>query len=88
MRLFNFMKQHATQEPMDKRGRRTIESYRQSGKKAAQTNKELYGNDFYQIYGAKGGKAKNPNKGFGSSKERARKAGAIGGRAKRKAMEA
>lgn len=32
---------------------------------AAATNKAKYGDDFYGSIGSKGGKAKNPNKGFG-----------------------
>ena len=49
------------------------------GKQAAQTNKELYGDDFYRIQGAKGGKARNQLKGFGSDRKRASEAGYKGG---------
>lgn len=35
------------------------------GKAAAATNKAKHGKDFYAKIGAAGGKAKNPNKGFG-----------------------
>lgn len=45
------------------------------GLKCAATNKLLHGNDFYKRIGSKGGKAKNPNKGFGSSHDRAVSAG-------------
>jgi general stress protein YciG len=56
------------------------------GKAAAKINKELYGERFYAEIGAKGGRAKNPLKGFGSDRERARTAGILGGhRSKRKA---
>jgi general stress protein YciG len=49
------------------------------GKQAAQTNKELYGERFYAEIGAKGGKARNPLKGFGSDRKRASEAGYKGG---------
>lgn len=48
------------------------------GKKAAKTNKELYGEDFFKRIGALGG-AKKVKKGFASNPELARKAGKIGG---------
>lgn len=48
------------------------------GKKAAATNKERYGNDFYAHIGSIGGKVCGP-KGFALDPERARRAGAIGG---------
>jgi general stress protein YciG len=51
----------------------------EGAKQAAQTNKELYGEDFYRIQGAKGGRVKNPNKGFGSDRKRASEAGRVGG---------
>lgn len=50
------------------------------GQRAAKTNKARHGEDFYQRAGAIGGKVHNPNKGFGSNRELARKAGALGGR--------
>lgn len=62
------------------------------GTKAAQTNKTKYGSDFYAMIGAKGGKRSN-NGGFASDKkgadglsgrERARLAGAKGGRKSRR----
>lgn len=58
------------------------------GMKAAATNKERYGSDWYAKIGRLGGSALVENKGFGSQKvgsdgltgaERARKAGAKGG---------
>lgn len=36
------------------------------GLRAAETNKQKHGKDFYANIGKVGGKAKNPNKGFGS----------------------
>lgn len=41
------------------------------GLKCAATNKLKHGEDFYKRIGSKGGKVKNPNKGFGSNHERA-----------------
>jgi general stress protein YciG len=52
---------------------------KEGGAQAAQTNKELHGENFYKEIGAVGGRAKNPNKGFGSDRERARTAGILGG---------
>lgn len=49
------------------------------GKQAAKTNKELYGERFYAEIGAKGGKARDPLKGFGSDPKRAAEAGYKGG---------
>lgn len=40
---------------------------------------ERYGSDYFKNMGRKGGKACNPYKGFGSSPERAKEAGRIGG---------
>lgn len=48
---------------------------REGGLKCAATNKMKHGEDFYKRIGAKGGKVKNPNKGFGSNHERAVAAG-------------
>lgn len=48
------------------------------GKKAAVTNKERYGKDFYAHIGSIGGKVCGP-KGFALDPERARRAGSIGG---------
>lgn len=49
------------------------------GKAAADTNKKRHGEDFYNRIGGLGGKAKNPNKGFGSNRELASIAGRKGG---------
>lgn len=49
------------------------------GKKAAQTNIEKYGDDFYRRIGAKGGRNGNTG-GFSGNPEKARLAGAKGGR--------
>lgn len=48
---------------------------RAGGLKCADTNKLKHGEDFYKRIGSQGGKACNPNKGFGSSHERAVAAG-------------
>jgi len=48
------------------------------GKKAAKTNKSVYGENFYKLIGQKGGKRKVP-KGFAINKELAREAGRKGG---------
>jgi hypothetical protein len=53
------------------------------GKHASNTNKKRYGEDFYKKIGAKGG-AKKVSKGFGTNRELARSAGAIGGRKSRR----
>jgi hypothetical protein len=56
------------------------------GKRAAKTNKQKYGADFYAKIGAKGGK-KGKTGGFGdgeAGRERARMYGAIGGRISRR----
>lgn len=39
----------------------------EGGRKAAKTNKDKYGEDYYARIGAKAGAVKNPNKGFGSA---------------------
>ena len=49
------------------------------GKKAAKTNKDRYGDDWYIQIGSQGGKAKVP-KGFALNLERARSAGRKGGK--------
>ena len=49
------------------------------GRKAAQTNKELYGDKFYQEIGRKGGRNGHTG-GFASNLELAKAAGAKGGR--------
>lgn len=50
------------------------------GLKAAATNKLRNGDDFYARIGAKGGSRSTPTGGFGADHERARIAGAKGGR--------
>jgi len=52
---------------------------RSGGLQTVKTNKEKYGEDFYKKIGSTGGKVKNSKKGFGSNRELAKKAGAIGG---------
>lgn len=53
------------------------------GKKAAKTNKELHGSDFYKRIGSKGGQSSNKG-GFGANRELAKSAGAKGGRISRR----
>ena len=53
------------------------------GQKAAKKNKELYGDNFYAKIGAMGGK-KTGLKGFALDRERARRAGQVGGRISRR----
>lgn len=53
------------------------------GKKAAQSNKEKYGADFYAIIGRRGGANGNTG-GFAANRELARIAGAKGGRISRR----
>lgn len=51
------------------------------GLKARETNLKLHGADFYKRIGSMGGKAGDPTKkGFASNIERAKKAGAKGGK--------
>lgn len=52
---------------------------KEGGRKAAQTNKEKYGNDFYATMGAKGGRNGHTG-GFANNHELAVKAGRKGGR--------
>ena len=52
--------------------------------KAATTNKDKHGKDFYTRIGSLGGKVKSPLKGFGSDRSRAAEAGRKGGSAKKK----
>ena len=54
------------------------------GRKAAETNKRLHGDDFYKNIGRKGGKALLGMKGFALNPELAKKAGAIGGKISRR----
>lgn len=60
---------------------------KQGGKSAAITNKEKYGQDFYQKIGAIGGK-KGTTGGFYENRDRARTAGAAGGRKSRRTKKA
>lgn len=53
------------------------------GMKAARTNKELWGEDFYKRIGQKGGRNGHTG-GFASNRELARIAGAKGGRKSRR----
>lgn len=53
------------------------------GRKAASTNKNKYGKDFYARIGAMGGKMGHTG-GFYANRELARKAGARGGRISRR----
>lgn len=53
------------------------------GKRAAETNKLKYGEDFYPRIGVIGGSRKVP-KGFALDRELASRAGAIGGRKSRR----
>lgn len=56
-----------------------ISGTKAGGKKAAQRNKELYGEDFYRNIGAKGGRLGTTG-GFAADRKLARIAGAKGGR--------
>lgn len=53
------------------------------GRKAAKTNLELYGKDFYRRIGAKGGRNGHTG-GFAANPELARRVGAKGGRKSRR----
>lgn len=53
------------------------------GKKAAATNKNKYGKDFYARIGSMGGKMGHTG-GFYANRDLARKAGAMGGRISRR----
>lgn len=53
---------------------------KKGGFKAADTNKKLYGKDFYKKIGAVGGKKTGVKKGFAANPELAREAGKKGGR--------
>ena len=50
------------------------------GMKAKESFYEKYGRDYFKNIGRKGGEVCNPYKGFGSSQERAKRAGSIGGK--------
>lgn len=56
---------------------------KKGGLKAASTNKTRYGKEFYARIGAIGGK-KTGLKGFALDRERARRAGQVGGRISRR----
>jgi general stress protein YciG len=56
----------------------------EGGRKAAQVNKERHGEDFYRELGRRGGSVRSPMKGFGANRERAKIAGAKGGRISRR----
>lgn len=53
------------------------------GKRAAETNKKIHGEDFYKRIGAIGGK-KGTTGGFFANRELARRAGAKGGKISRR----
>lgn len=60
---------------------------KEGGKKVAVTNKKIHGDDYYQRIGALGGSKKTvntKNKGFGTNRELAKSAGAVGGRISRR----
>lgn len=57
---------------------------KQGGIKAAKTNIERNGDDFYARIGAKGGRVCSPNKGFGANPKLAREAGRKGGKISRR----
>lgn len=61
----------------------TMAGTKKGGEKAAGTNKDRYGSDFYAKIGAKGGK-KGRTGGFYANRELARVAGAKGGRISRR----
>ncbi len=53
------------------------------GRKAAQTNKQRYGMNFYEVIGAAGGR-KSTGGGFAKNRELAKEAGRRGGKASRR----
>lgn len=55
----------------------------EGGRKAAQTNKDRYGEDFYDIIGRKGGRISRGG-GFALNRELARESGRKGGRISRR----
>jgi general stress protein YciG len=60
----------------------------EGGRKAALTNKLMYGTEFYRVIGKKGGKNSTTG-GFYKNRELARRAGALGGaKSKRGAINA
>jgi uncharacterized protein len=56
---------------------------RMGGQRAAQTNKQRYGMNFYEVIGAAGGRASNTG-GFAKNRELAKIAGQRGGKASRR----
>lgn len=52
---------------------------KESAKISYEKVREKYGDEWIEERGRKGGKVKNPNKGFGSDRERAAAAGRKGG---------
>ena len=56
----------------------------EGGKKAAETNKKRYGENWYKEIGAKGGSKKGVRKGFAVHRALASVAGAKGGRISRR----
>jgi len=57
---------------------------KEGGIKTAITSKAKYGEDYYKNIGSKGGKVKNPLKGFGSNRKLASSAGSKGGKISRR----
>lgn len=55
----------------------------EGGRKAAQTNKQRYGKNFYEVIGAAGGR-KSRGGGFQNNRELARTAGSKGGKTSRR----
>lgn len=55
----------------------------EGGRRAAKTNKARYGENFYEMIGAAGGKISRGG-GFAANRELAKKAGSIGGKRSRR----
>ena len=68
-------------------GRYLMAGTKDGGKKAASTNKDRYGSNFYAKIGAKGGKIGTTG-GFAANRDLARKAGAKGGKISRRSKKA
>ncbi len=60
---------------------------KEGGTRAAQTNKQRYGMNFYEVIGAVGGRASNTG-GFAKNRELAKIAGRIGGQRSRRRRDA
>lgn len=56
----------------------------EGGRKAAATNKQRYGDDFYVRQGKKGGAVSGIKKGFATNPELASRAGVLGGQKSRR----